>query len=106
MSREFYNEFNEWFHEIENYSFRSERFHNDVDMIPWLVAAFESGASGPQRQLDLLACGATVLTPSSVEHAQLMIRAAQRYIDYNKGKHDEQPDTTSTDDSNGEQQPA
>ena len=105
MPREFYNEFDEWFHEIENFGFRSERFHNDVDMIPWLQAAFESGQSGPQRQLDLLACGATVLTPSSVDHAQLMIRVAQRYIDYNKGKHDEQQATTSTDDSNTEQQP-
>jgi hypothetical protein len=98
LSRRTYSAFHEWFHEIENYSFRSERFHNDVDMIPWLEAAFASGASGPQRQLDLLACGATVLTPSSVAHAQLMIRAAQRYIDYHKGKHDEQPDTTSSND--------
>lgn len=113
MSREFYNEFDEWFEEIENYGQRRERFYGELPnnialsdtMILWLRAAFECGQSGPQRQLDLLACGATVLTPSSVEHAQLMIKAAQRYIDYNKGKHDEQQATTSTDDSNTEQQP-
>ena len=89
MPREFYNEFDEWFHEIENFGFRSERFHGDLEMIPWLQAAFESGASGPKRQLDLLACGAIVLTPSSTEHAQLMILAAQRYIDYHKGNKDD-----------------
>jgi hypothetical protein len=98
MTREYYNEFNEWFHEIENYSFRSERFHNDVDMIPWLVAAFESGASGPQRQLDLLAEGANMVLPRSRAHAEAMIRVGQFYLEHNKGKHDEQPDTTSTDD--------
>ena len=86
MSREFYNEFDEWFHEIENYSFRSERFHGDLEMIPWLKAAFECGQSGPQRQLDLLAEGANMVLPRSRAHAEAMIRVGQFYLEHNKGK--------------------
>lgn len=82
MTREFYNEFEEWFHEIENFGFRSERFHGDLEMIPWLRSAFECGASGPQRQLDLLYAGANIVLPRSRAHAEAMIRVAQYYLDH------------------------
>ena len=82
MSREFYNDFGDWWDElvqfildneslIENYGARSERFYDtfrdrvDPAMIAWLEAAFDCGASGPRRRLDLLASGATILSPSS-----------------------------------------
>jgi hypothetical protein len=47
------NEFEEWFSEMEGYSFRSERFYDDFDyaaktgdyqmIVKWLQAAFQSG---------------------------------------------------------------
>jgi hypothetical protein len=50
-----YENFEDWFNEIENYSFRSDRFFQHLDLIQddpqhrnefltnWLRAAFESG---------------------------------------------------------------
>jgi hypothetical protein len=59
MKKEIENEFNEWFEEVENYSYRSERFLDDVDyaskihdykiMIAWLQSAFEMGYNVGQR---------------------------------------------------------
>jgi hypothetical protein len=44
-----YQEFDDWFHELEKTSYRSERFFETIDnpknadIIKWLKAAFESG---------------------------------------------------------------
>lgn len=44
--------FDEWFNEIESFSFRSERFYEDMiingsrepdKIVPWLKAAFDAG---------------------------------------------------------------
>jgi hypothetical protein len=47
-----YETFDDWFHELEKFSFRSERFFETMSMygvkdtehiMPWLKAAFECG---------------------------------------------------------------
>ena len=96
MTREFYTTFEDWWNEIENYGTRGERFYStfpgsvDPAMVNWLRAAFECGASGPQRQLDLLAEGANMVLPRSREHAEAMIRVGHFYLEHNKGNRSEQ----------------
>lgn len=43
-----YQTFDEWFLELENYCLRAERFYEEAgsaELLPWLKAAFEAGAS-------------------------------------------------------------
>ena len=55
-----YPTFEDWFYEIENYGFRSERFFQHLDLISntrerndfienWMRAAFESGRNPEDR---------------------------------------------------------
>lgn len=52
-------EFEKWFDELENYSYRHERFYDDVDfaskthnyklMVEWLFSAYQMGYNDGQR---------------------------------------------------------
>ena len=48
-------EFDDWFYELEGYSFRSERFCDDLErgdpreMIKWLQTAYEMGYNAGQQ---------------------------------------------------------
>jgi hypothetical protein len=57
-----YPTFDDWFYEIENYGFRSERFFQHLDLISntrerndfienWMRAAFESGRNPQDRYI-------------------------------------------------------
>jgi hypothetical protein len=57
-----YPTFEDWFYEIENYGFRSERFFQHLDLISntrerndfienWMRAAFESGRNPQDRYI-------------------------------------------------------
>ena len=58
-----YEKFEDWFQEIENYSFRSDRFFQHLDLIQedphlrnqflenWLRAAWESGRNPEDRYI-------------------------------------------------------
>lgn len=53
------NSFNDWFEEMEEYSFRSDRFYDDFDfaaatndypmIVKWLKAAYEKGYDDGQK---------------------------------------------------------
>ena len=57
-----YETFDDWFNEIENYSFRSERFFQHLELLTnevertefitnWMRAAFESGRNPEDKYL-------------------------------------------------------
>lgn len=55
MDKKSYNDFDDWFYEMEGFGFRSERCVSDFDaqnwstMLEWLKTAYEVGYENSQR---------------------------------------------------------